>query len=248
MFIQIPALFSMINNNKTASKRIFLLVILILMAWQAESQTSKLLITDSLKAKKDIIDVAVNLFNWDTTAKSNHGNKKVFFSLMPVSGGSSEKGVTLSSINAAFYMGDPATTNLSNITFYPTTNFASYFQFRVFPNLWLKNNAWNIPGKLEFSYISQETYGLGANSSEDSLNTLSYNVFKLSFSFNREIAKHFFLGIGYAFDDFYNIEEQWDKDYPSNFEKYGTGTSGTALSTGPAFTISTTTGKIRSMR
>jgi outer membrane protein assembly factor BamA len=156
---------------------------------------------------------------------------------MPVSGGSDNNGVTVSSINAAFYMGDPATTNLSNITFYPTTNFASYFQFRVFPNLWLRNNAWNIPGKLEYSYISQETFGLGANSSKDSLNVISYNLFRISMSFNREILNHFFMGLGYAFDVYYNIDEQWDKDYPSNFELYNTGTSGRAISTGPVFTI-----------
>lgn len=203
----------------------------------AEAQTSKLLLTDSLKAKTDVIDIAVKIFSWDTTARRDNGNKKVFFSLMPVSGGSGDKGVTLSSINAAFYMGDPKTTNLSNIAFYPTTNFSSYFQFRIFPNLWLENNKWNIPGKLEFSYISQDTYGLGANSSKDSLNVISYNVFRAAMSLNRKILNHFFLGIGYAFDNFYNINEGWNKDYPSEFNLYNIGTSGTAISSGPVFTV-----------
>jgi hypothetical protein len=228
----------MIGTNIFRRRRSLLfIVICFLLIQEVESQTSGLLLTDSLKAKTDVIDIAVRLFNWDTTAKRDNGNKKVFFSLMPVSGGSDNNGVTVSSINAAFYMGDPATTNLSNITFYPTTNFASYFQFRVFPNLWLRDNKWNIPGKLEYSYISQETFGLGANSSKDSMNVISYNLFRISMSFNREILKRFFLGIGYAFDDYYNIEEQWDKDYPSDFEQYSTGTSGTAISTGPVFTV-----------
>ena len=202
-----------------------------------EAQTSKLLLTDSLRAKKDVVDIAVNIFRWDTTARRDNGNKKVFFSLMPVSGSSGDKGVTVSSINAAFYMGDPKTTNLSNIAFYPTTNFSSYFQFRIFPNLWLENNKWNIPGKLEFSYISQDTYGLGANSSEDSLNVISYNVFRASMSLNHKILNHFFIGVGYAFDDFYNINEGWDKDWLSEFNSYNIGTSGTAISSGPVFTI-----------
>jgi len=216
---------------------IFFFQITFLLVSVAEGQYSNLLLTDSLKAKTDIIDVAVRIFKWDTTAKRDYGNKKVFFSLMPVSGGSNEQGVTLSSINAAFYMGDPNTTNLSNITFYPTTNFASYFQFRVFPNLWLENNKWNIPGKIEYSHIRQDTYGLGANSSKDSLNVVTYNVFRVSFSLNREIINHFFLGAGYAFDDFYNINESWEKDYPSEFNHYNIGTSGTAISSGPAFTV-----------
>jgi hypothetical protein len=202
-----------------------------------EGQSSTLLLSDSLKARTDIIDVAVRIFKWDTTARRYSANKKVYFSLMPVSGGSNEQGVTLSSINAAFYLGNPRTTNLSNITFYPTTNFASYFQFRIFPNLWLNNNKWNIPGKLEYSFISQDTYGLGANSSSDSLNIISYNLFRVSLSFNREVFNHFFMGVGYAFDDFYNISEGWNKDYPSEFDSYHTGTSGTAISSGPAFTV-----------
>lgn len=224
----------MSDNLKTTARRGLLLFAIILILFPFSSaQTSSMLLNDSLKAKKDLIDIALRVFKWDTTAKRYSPEKKVFFSLMPVSGGSSDNGVTVSSINAAFYMGDPATTNLSNITFYPTTNFASYFQFRIFPNLWLENNKWNIPGRLEFSYISHDSYGLGANTSADSLNVINYNVFRLSMSINREIVRHFFLGAGYAFDDFYNIDEQWDKDYPSEFSLYGTGTSGTALSSGP---------------
>jgi hypothetical protein len=225
------------TNIFRRSRSLLFIAICFLLIQEAESQTSGLLLTDSLKAKTDVIDRAIKIFNWDTAAKRDNGNKKVFFSLMPLSGGSGDNGVTVSTINAAFYMGDPATTNLSNVTFYPTTNFASYFQFRIFPNLWLKNNSWNIPAKIEFSYISQETFGLGANSPADSMNIISYNVFKLSMNFNREIANHFFIGLGYAFDDYYNIDEQWDKDYPSEFSKYNTGTSGTAISTGPAFTL-----------
>lgn len=228
----------MIKINKEVAKKIFLIpALLLFISYNVKSQTSKLLLTDSLKAKTDVIDRAIKIFKLDTASKRDNGDKKVFFSLMPISGGSGQNGITLSTINAAFYMGDPATTNLSNITFYPTTNFASYFQFRVFPNLWLKNNKWNIPGKAEYSYIKQDTYGLGANTSEDSLNVINYNVLKLSMSFNREILDHFFLGVGWAFDDFYNISEQWENDYPSEFSLYNIGTSGTVISSGPAFVI-----------
>jgi hypothetical protein len=213
----------------------FCLILFIFPRLKAQQTIDK--VNDSLQARKDIIDIAIRAFKFDTSGKKVHGNKKVFFSLMPVSAGTSENGVALSSVNAAFYLGDPKTTNLSNISFYPATNFSSYYQFKVFPNLWLKNNSWNIPGKLEYSYISHDSYGLGTNTSIDSLNVINYNVFRASMSLNKEIYRYFFIGLGFAFDDFYNIEEQWDKDYPSEFKEYGLGTSGTAISFGPVFTI-----------
>ena len=204
---------------------------------ELSAQTTVNSVSDTLKARKDIIDIALKVVNYDTTNRKKPGDKKVFFSLMPLSAGTSENGVSFSSVNASFYMGDPLTTNLSNISFYPATNFSSYYQFKVFPNLWLKNNSWNIPGKVEFSYISHDSYGLGTNTSTDSLNVINYNVFRISMSINREIYKIFFLGLGFGFDDFYNIEEQWVNDYPSEFKKYGFGTAGTAISLGPVFTV-----------
>jgi hypothetical protein len=213
----------------------FSLILFVLPGLKAQLTIDK--VNDTLQARRDIIDFALKAVNYDTTGKKVHGNKKVFFSLMPVSAGTSENGVAISSVNAAFYLGDKKTTNLSNVSFYPATNFSSYYQFKIFPNLWLNNNSWNIPGKLEYSYISHDSYGLGTNTSLDSLNVINYNVLRVSLSLNREIYKHFFLGLGFALDDFYNIEEQWDKDYPSEFELYGTGTSGTAISFGPVFTF-----------
>lgn len=192
---------------------------------------------DSIQARKDLIDIGRQVLKLDKKQRKNENEKKVFFSLMPASGGSSENGVTLSSVNAAFYLGEPKNTNLSNIAFYPTTNFASYFRFIVTPNLWLSRNSWNILGRFEYAYRNQDTYGLGTNTSEDSLNIINYNTFRIYLSINREIFNNVFFGVGYSFDNLYNIEEGWDKSYPSEFAKYGIGTSGTAFSSGLSFNL-----------
>jgi outer membrane protein assembly factor BamA len=140
--------------------------------------------------------------------------------------------MSISSINAAFYLGKPENTNLSNVSFYPATNFASYFQFKIFPNLWLSKNVWNIPGKLEFSRIKQDTYGLGANTSPDSLNVIDYNLASSNLTINREVLPHFFLGLGLNLDYFYNVGELWDKTYVSEFESYKIGTGPNTVSSG----------------
>jgi hypothetical protein len=192
---------------------------------------------DSIRARKDFIDILVKVTKWDSKPRKDRSEKKVFLSLMPVSGGSSEKGVAISSVNASFFMGDPAITKLSNIAFYPSTNFSSYFTFEVVPNLWLKGNSWNIPGKFQYSYTQQKTYGLGTNTIEDSLVIVNHNSAIAHLIINREILPDFFLGIGYYLDYFYNISQEWDQDYPSSFERYEYGNSSRSLSSGLAFNL-----------
>jgi hypothetical protein len=187
---------------------------------------------DSIRARKDMIDVFLKIIKRNSTNTPDTIKKKVFFSLLPAGSGTSGNRMSISSINASFYLGNPKNTNLSNVSFYPATNFASYFQFKIFPNLWLSDNQWNIPGKLELSRIHQNTYGLGANTSPDSLNIIDYNLASSNLTINREFLPHFFLGLGYNLDYFYNIGEEWDKSYTSEFESYGIGTGPTTISSG----------------
>jgi len=212
-------------------------MLLILTIRHSTAQTNSYLTSDSLQARKDVIDILVKITKWDEKDKKSRDDKNVFFTLMPASGGSSEKGVTISSVNASFYLGDREKTKLSHVTFYPTTNFSSYFSFEAFPNLWLENNKWNIPGAFEYSYTQMGTYGLGTNTPEDSLVTVNYNSAIAHLSLNRKLLPNFFAGIGYYFDYFYNISQEWEQDYTSNFEEYEYGTSSKSLSSGIAFNV-----------
>jgi hypothetical protein len=191
---------------------------------------------DSIRAEKDVIDLLIKLTKRGTQKEDTRNTKKVFFSLMPLSGGSSKQGVAVSTINASFYMGDPASTKLSNVSFYPSTNFSSYFQFRVTPNLWLSKNSWNIPGNFEIARMKQNTYGLGANSSADSINIIHFNSFNAYSSINHETWPDFFIGLGYSLDYYYNIAEEWDNSsHMSSFGSYPYGTSSGSFSSGITF-------------
>jgi hypothetical protein len=204
---------------------------------RSSAQPSFGAINDSIRARKDIIDLTLSLTKRKTSKTEISGDKKVFFSLLPISGGASEKGLAFSAINASFYLAKTDNTKLSNISFYPATNFKSYFQFKIFPNLWSGNNKWNIPGKFEISRISQNSYGLGANSSSDSLNVIVFNLFSSYLTVNREVLPDFFIGLGYNLDYYYNINQQWDKSYPSEFWSYGIGTNSSSLSSGVTFNV-----------
>ncbi len=219
------------------ARNIMVLFLFILFSFKSIAQDTINVIDDSIRARRDIIDILIRSSKRYSTKYPEPGKKKFFFSFMPLSGGSSGEGVAISTINASFYLGDPKTNKLSNILFYPTTNFESRYQFKVFPNLWFGNNNWYVGGKVEFNYMEQKTYGLGANTIEDSLNIIDFNATKLYIAINRRIFSNFFLGIGYALDNFYNIEEEWDKSWESEFSKYEYGTSTNSLSSSVSLDI-----------
>ncbi len=219
-------------------KKSFIGIFLFFMFSQNNMAQDTLNIADSsILARKDIIDILIRSSKRYSTKHSEPEKKKLFFSFMPLSGSSSGEGIALSTINASFYLGDPKVNKLSNILFYPTTNFESRYQFKVFPNLWFGNNNWYVAGKFEFNYMEQKTYGLGANSFEDSLNIIDFNSTKVYIGINRRLFSDFYIGVGYMLDNFYNIEEEWDKSWPSDFSQYEYGTSSNSLSSGITFNL-----------
>jgi hypothetical protein len=210
---------------------IALLVIFILPNY-AKSQTNDQIISEDIQARKDIVDVIFRKKKDSIFNRSNEKDKKFFFSFTPFSGSSSEPGISVSTINLSFYLGDIQDTKLSNITFYPTTDFSSYFNFKVIPNLWLSKNSWNIPGKIEIARVLQNNYGLGTNTVKDSLFVIDYSLARLYFNLNRAIGKNIFVGLGYNFDYFYDVKDLSDSSSVSQFMNYEIGSSSNTISSG----------------
>lgn len=187
--------------------------------------------------QKDLIDVFFQVTNWQT-AKNNRENKKIHFSLLPISSEpSSGKQLLVSSLNAAFYMGKPQTTNLSNIYFTPYTNFSTRAGFVITPSLWTDRNKWNLTGDWRISKNIQDTYGLGGNTSHKDTDQVNYSYVRIYINANHKVAGSFYLGLGYDLDYFYHVSEQWNHPYPSYFQGYGIGTSATTRSQGINFNV-----------
>jgi hypothetical protein len=219
--------------------RSFILVFaaIVLSMQNGKSQSSNLVENEKMMARKDIIDVVTKGSRKFSNKDSVRSSRNLYFSLMPLSGGSGAEGMSISTISVSFFLGDPKTNNLSNVTFYPTTNFQTYYTFKVMPYLWFGNNNWNVLGKVEIAKKTEYSYGLGCNTPVDSLNTLHYNLFRTYININRRIISHFYLGLGYTLDNFYNISEEWEKSYSSEFARYPFGNESTSLSSGIAFNL-----------
>lgn len=187
--------------------------------------------------QKDLVDVLLKITDWDQKEKER-SSKKVNFSVIPVAAGASPSGkVAVSSLNAAFYLGDQTNTNLSNVFFIPYTNLSNLRGFIMRPTIWFSENKWNVTGELRLAHNEANTYGLGTNSANKIESIVDYRHSRAYLYANKKIANYFYLGMGYNADYFYNITELKEAGLSTDFEDYGTGTMENTTSSGITFNL-----------
>lgn len=168
----------------------------------------------------DMIDL---LFGKKKMKQTNEyrSDKKVHFSILPaavtVPGGGK---AVITSVNAAFYLGDPTLTNLSNIYLIPYTNLADRYGIYIRPNLWLAKNSFNIIGDYRIARFPQYSWGLGGDSPQWDESLIDSNYLRLYQIVLIKMHKHWYIGPGYALDYHYNIEET-DMEGTGHLERYG---------------------------
>jgi hypothetical protein len=181
---------------------------------------------------KDVIDILFRALHL-RHAEAKRSKRRVNFSVMPVSTATSfGNKVLVSSINIAFTVGNRDSTNLSTVYLLPYTNLKQNIGVGTKVIIWTADNGWNFPAEFRISSLAQYTYGLGTSSTQADQIQLNYKNVRTYFSANRRIFDHFFSGLGFNFDRYYEITESGSATTPSAFEKYGIGTSSTSLSSG----------------
>ena len=182
------------------SRRLFLLVVILTAPLTVRGQQM-----DS--SQVDLVDVVIGRKKIRETNQIR-SERKVYFSLLPaavnVPGGGK---AVITAINAAFYLGNPAETNLSNLYIIPYTNFVDRYGIYLRPNIWLVRNKFNITGDYRIAHFPQYSWGLGGNSPQwdESLIDSDYVRFFQTVLIN--VYKNWYAGPGYALDYHYNIEE-----------------------------------------
>lgn len=182
--------------------------------------------------KRDLIDVLLQLFHLNV-ADSSRKKNAVLFSIIPVAPVSTGgRQAVVSSINAAFYLGSPATTNLSSIYFVPYTNFSDRTGFVVTPNVWLRRNRWNLIGDWRITNNSNDTYGIGGNTIKEAEDEVDYRYIRVYLNATHKIAGPFNAGVGFDYDYDYDVHDRQTHGYPDVFSVYGVGTGVETKSTG----------------
>jgi outer membrane protein assembly factor BamA len=87
----------------------------------------------------------------------------------------------------------------------------TYTQFNqiivpVYANIWTKNNQFNLVTDFRYIKYPSEIYGLGETIDPNQKFTITYSGLKFHQSIQKEFAKNLSLGIGYYYDQFWNIE------------------------------------------
>jgi hypothetical protein len=188
---------------------------------------------DSVKSL-DIVDVLLGSKKSEAT-KKKRSDRKVFFSIFPSAVSTPGGGRALiTAINAAFYLGDPKTTNLSNVYFIPYTNLSTRFGIYIKPTLWMPGNNWNFIGDYRFAHYPQYTWGIGGNTKDSDRTLVNSDYLRLYQYALRKISKRWFAGGGFDFDHYYNIKEI-DVEGPSHLDHYPVPNTGSSISSGLLF-------------
>jgi len=186
-------------------------------------------VIDSSK-QRDIIDFLQKIVKKNTPANSRLHAKKLVVSVVPAVGLSLTTGLAADiTANMAFYTGDNHTNNLSAMdleTVYDTKNqkiFASRSE------IWFDNNEYKLITDLRWEEYPINTYGLGTTASTATANPIVYNYIRTYGTFFKRISGSFYGGIGYDYDDHYNITQAGNANGTvSDFTKYGFTTQSTS--------------------
>ncbi|MBS1589737.1 MAG: hypothetical protein JST52_09015 [Bacteroidetes bacterium] len=216
-------------------KLFYSIFILIVCSLNVAAQHSIADTTEYLK-EWDIVDV----YHWfrgnplvrnaeDTFSLS----RKLHISLVPAAGYTLQTGAAgIIAANAGFYTNKAnlSQTKISTVSASLTYSQREQIIIPVLSSIWLKKNRYNIVGDWKFVKYPSYTYGLGGYTTLDDQYTIDYNAIRVHESILREITPNFYLGAGYAFDYFWNIEEDDPPQPQSDFQAYGF--SETSLSSG----------------
>lgn len=187
--------------------------------------------------KRDLIDIAKSLFKIKPKPRIDTGEKRIYFSALPIGANVPGGGRALiTSTSAGFYLGSRKTTNISNVTFTPYSNFKSRFGLPLRSNIWLKDNSWNILGDTRFLVYPQYTWGLGSGQDDNKI-LIDYKYVRFYQSALKRIKPYMYVGLGYNLDYYINAKTPGaDLEQFSGYA-YGTTTGKNEFSSGVSLNL-----------
>ena len=149
---------------------------------------------------------------------------KPLFTLLPVVAYNPTQGALIGGAAiVGIYLGDPATTTISNISANVLYSTKNQFLSGINSVLMLADNSWQLQGDWRFLVFNQDTFGLGTGTppvaTGFTLNgygttqaipggqPMDMNLIRIRETFLKRLTKSFYIGAGYAFDRYYAIRD-----------------------------------------
>jgi outer membrane protein assembly factor BamA len=184
--------------------------------------------------EKDLFDVIKSVFDKNyKQSKADSVTTKPVISIVPAVGYTLQTSLAGTLSGNVVFRTAP-NTRISTITVNPAYTQKKQVIIPLQSNIWTKNNQYDFIGDFRFYKYPQSSFGLGSNSDLVNENPLDYSFFRFYEVVLKRIAGNFYAGLGYIFDDRWNMSEKGlTSGAVSDFEKYNSGTR--SISTGVTF-------------
>jgi len=196
-----------------------MLMVMLLLAFNAGAQSPPIQnnqeITDDIK--KEQAEAAKE--------KSNSEIKvgKLYFTPIPVLASNPAYGFVYgAAASGSIFLGDPATTKMSNMLATATYTSKNQLMLTLRGNVYTNKNEWMLQSDYRFFDSSQPTFGLGTGDDGNTLTPgispfndgdlydgegMDFNFIRLHQTALKQIKPSFYIGGGFHFDRFYNIDD-----------------------------------------
>jgi hypothetical protein len=171
--------------------------------------------------QQDLGDVIHNIFHTKSKPQIDSITSKPQVSVVPAIG------YTLVTSFAVVVSGNIAFRNGPESRISTIVASASYTEKKQFimpvqTNFWTKDNGYEFVGNYSYLKYPQSTYGLGSNSNFVEEDPMDYSLIQLYETVLRHVGGNFYAGIGFDFDDHWDVSEKGNPDGTvSDYAKYG---------------------------
>lgn len=192
---------------------------------QTPRKADTIVVTEKGTPQKDLSDVLTELFHGKPAPEVDSITTKPQISVVPAIGYTLVTNFAIVvSGNIAFRTGPQS--RISSIVASASYTEKKQFIMPVQTNFWTHNNKYEFIGNYAYLKYPQSTYGLGSSSSIANEDPMNYSLIQFYETVLRKVTGNFFAGIGFDFDDHFNISEKGNYNgLVSDYAKYGTSSS-----------------------
>ena len=182
--------------------------------------------TIPISKQRDLIDLALVILGKNPSMRLDSNKTKtghLHVAAAPSPSYSLATGIAFNvTASLAFYLSEHGEANISSILVAPLITIKKQFALPVQFSVWTKDNKFNLVGDWRFLTYPEDTYGLGGLTTDADAISLDYNYVRLYTFLLKTIGKDFYAGLGYQYDNHWNIQQlNVPAGTVTDFDKYG---------------------------
>ena len=170
----------------------------------------------------DMYDVIASIFKHNKiSGKTDSVGAKPVFSLVPALGYTLQSKLALTLAGNIAFRSSPDS-KISTIIINTAYTQTKQIIIPIQSSIWTHGNNYNFVGDIRYLKYPESTYGLGSSSNIANNDPMDYSFFRFNETVMRRIYPDFFIGLGYIFDDHFNISDQGPLNGTiGDYAKYG---------------------------